>query len=529
MQRLRYSHAWIVATLAVVTIPLLLVFSGGRTRLLAENTLMLSGAVAAISILIGAPLALLLVRTDLPGRKLFVVLLAAMLLMPLYLHAAAWQAAFGVQGWLTTAGILPPIEGWTGAIGVHVLAAVPWVVLIVGIGMRLVEAELEQQALLDASALQVVSRITLRRACGAVAAAALWVAATTASEMTVTDLYQVRTFAEEIYTQLAIGDEPSWTWPALPSVLAVAWLVVAALVVIAELAPRDWQTSYPRTWVFCLGRAKWPIAVAVLLLMLALVGVPAASLLYKAGLNYDASPRTWSPIKLASIITRSYSRFRQEFQWSLIIGGLAATAAVAIGFMLGWIARRGGVRALFAWLPAALALALPGPLLGLGLIKLLDQPDSPLLIWLYDHSILAPWLAQVVKALPLAILILWHALRTMPGEQVQAAAIDGASTLATLRRIVLPARWQAIIVAWLVALAIALGELSASILVMPPGVTTLSIQIFNLIHYGVEDTVAGICLALALAMLFIGLMILAVLRWPGGLVERDSNRTDAGA
>jgi hypothetical protein len=31
-------------------------------------------------------------------------------------------------------------------------------------------------------------------------------------------------------------------------------------------------------------------------------------------------------------------------------------------------------------------------------------------------------------------------------------------------------------------------------LAMPPGITTLSISIFNLVHYGVDDRLAGICL-----------------------------------
>jgi iron(III) transport system permease protein len=53
-------------------------------------------------------------------------------------------------------------------------------------------------------------------------------------------------------------------------------------------------------------------------------------------------------------------------------------------------------------------------------------------------------------------------------------------------------------IAWLAALAISLGDLAASILVVPPGVTTLSIRIFGLLHYGVEDQVAGICLAMLL-------------------------------
>jgi iron(III) transport system permease protein len=51
-------------------------------------------------------------------------------------------------------------------------------------------------------------------------------------------------------------------------------------------------------------------------------------------------------------------------------------------------------------------------------------------------------------------------------------------------------------VAWLIGLALALGDLTASSLVLPPGVETLAVHIFNLVHYGVEDQVAGICLAL---------------------------------
>jgi iron(III) transport system permease protein len=92
--------------------------------------------------------------------------------------------------------------------------------------------------------------------------------------------------------------------------------------------------------------------------------------------------------------------------------------------------------------------------------------------------------------------VLWFALRSVPGEVLDAAAVDGAGPWSRLLRIALPMRRPAVGVAWLVALAVALGDLAASILVVPPGVTTLSIRIFGLLHYGVEDQVAGICLAL---------------------------------
>jgi iron(III) transport system permease protein len=57
-------------------------------------------------------------------------------------------------------------------------------------------------------------------------------------------------------------------------------------------------------------------------------------------------------------------------------------------------------------------------------------------------------------------------------------------------------RAAAIGLAWLVSLAVAIGELSATLLVYPPGMTTIAVRLFTLLHYGVDDQVAGICLAL---------------------------------
>ena len=49
---------------------------------------------------------------------------------------------------------------------------------------------------------------------------------------------------------------------------------------------------------------------------------------------------------------------------------------------------------------------------------------------------------------------------------------------------------------------IAVGELAATVLVMPPqrGATALSIQVFQLLHYGVDDRVAAICLVMVFAI-----------------------------
>src|SRR5689334_10518592 len=97
-----------------------------RTRLLGWNTLLLSGSVAAISVAVGAPLAFLLVRTDLIGRRTAACLLTVLLFIPLYLQAAAWQAGFASHGWFTVLTSSPPlVDVWLGAIWIQAVASIP--------------------------------------------------------------------------------------------------------------------------------------------------------------------------------------------------------------------------------------------------------------------------------------------------------------------------------------------------------------------------------------------------------------------
>jgi ABC-type Fe3+ transport system permease subunit len=87
--------------------------------------------------------------------------------------------------------------------------------------------------------------------------------------------------------------------------------------------------------------------------------------------------------------------------------------------------------------------------------------------------------------------------------------VDGAGSWRQFWHIALPMRWKAMAVAWIIALAVSLGDLASVVLVHPPGVFLLSTTIFNLMHYGVEDQVAGACMALIL--IFSGLAIAAII------------------
>ena len=72
----------------------------------------------------------------------------------------------------------------------------------------------------------------------AIVAAGLWIALATVTEITVTDMMQVRTFAEEIYTQMVAGDRQALAQAvvvSLPTVLLTSALVVSCCSIVGSI------------------------------------------------------------------------------------------------------------------------------------------------------------------------------------------------------------------------------------------------------------------------------------------------------
>lgn len=500
--------------------------SDARTQHMLANSLTLAGGACAMALPLGTALAVVIARTDALGRRAAAMLLGALLLLPLYVQLAGWDALAGKNGWYTLAyGSIgePWLSGMTAAVWVHGMAAVPWVALIVGAGLRLVEPELEEAALLDAGPFVVLLRVSLPQAAPFVLAAAMWVAVGTTSEMTVTNIYLVSTYTEELYLSLSLSPDASEaTLQVLPGIALLLLLVCMGLAILARLMPRVGISSVRRTATIRLYELRLPASLWMWLTVLLLFGVPAISLAYKAGVEVQlqgaAAVRYWSGEKFVAVLGLVLRRFQDDYLWTALIAAGAATVALLAAAVLAWLARDGNWRALPASLATALCLAVPGPLVAIALIELMNRPSIGLLVWLYDDTIAAPLVAQMVRALPIALLVLWPALRTISGETLAAAALDGAGRWTTLLLIVLPARRGAFAVAWLAAAAVAAGDLGHSLLVIPPGMETIQRRIFGLVHSGVEEQVAGVCLLMMGA--YFGVAILL-----DGLLRRENRRS----
>ena len=82
-----------------------------------------------------------------------------------------------------------------------------------------------------------------------------------------------------------------------------------------------------------------------------------------------------------------------------------------------------------------------------------------------------PWWSwpTSLRTLPYALLVLWPAVRSLPPEYLEAAALEGYGPWGQARRVAIPLTRGAIAAAWGVSFALALGELPAANLVGAAG------------------------------------------------------------
>ncbi len=155
-------------------------------------------------------------------------------------------------------------------------------------------------------------------------------------------------------------------------------------------------------------------------------------------------------------------------------------------------------------------LAVPAPLVGIGLIALWSS-SSTLPVY---GTLLMPVLASLARFLPFAALAVMGQLRQIDPLLVDAARIHQSDAWHGLLQVRLPMLAPGLLAAAGVTFALTVGELGATLLVLPPGHSTLSVRIYNYLHYGASDAVASLCLLLALAASLAGaLAVLAVLSW----------------
>lgn len=504
---IRAAVVWSIATILLGI--LVLGFATSADQRVAANTVLLG----VLTCLIAIPGGAIAARAALGRGRLSRLLLFAcvgLLFVPLFLQVAAWDSALGKLGWFSSARgqvVKPLVDGWPAAVWVHALAAIPQVAVIFILGLTTGRRVFEDQALLETGRWSVFWHVTMPRLRPLAVLASLWVMIGCAREIAATDLYRIGTLAEQIYLGFSLGQfnpiQGTWSAEQLADAAAtgpfitisvVLWMAVSAIWLFMTATEIETESEHQRPQQSKKSTLFQSVTASGLLLLL--VAVPAWNLFFRAGFfvtPVDGQPvQSWSLRQVGVSLRRVFNDFQGEFSWSFLIALVSATLIVLVVVPFVWAARNSrAARWLLIGL-LGLTCAIPGPLFGTWLSRWLGSMTSETMIWLYDRTIFAPVFACLLFCWPVAAMVVWFVFRKVADDALESARVDGAGWWSRLFQFAVAGNRLALAGCWLLTFALCFGELSASQMVLPPGMDTVPRLTLGLLHAGVDEMTAAL-------------------------------------
>jgi iron(III) transport system permease protein len=449
------------------------------------NTLLAGAGATVLSCLLGFVLAWIVSRTDLPGRQWFEILNLVPFFLSPYVGAVAWIYLAApnsgmLQTWLGALGIsldFIRIYSIGGVIWVLALFYTPYVYLFVIAPMRQMDAALEDAARAHGAGFWLTLRhVTAPLMLPALLSGALVVFVTSAGlfdvPLALASPHGIRTIPTTVFQLVQYPSDYG-----LASSIGVMVMAVTVLITLLQrsyLSRRSFATvtgkGYrPRT----VQLGSWKLAA----LALELLYIGGGVVLPMLALVFVALSPVWTGKPEPSSFTLANFEFvlfnhdvaRRAMMNSLIVATLGATAGVLIGTLQSYYLQRGRSRlrtVMDAFL--SLPIGIPGIILGLGFLILALRTPLYSTLWII-------LIAYIARFLPFATRGISAMLASLSTDLEESARAGGATWLQTMRMVVLPLIWPAIVAAWLMLFVIFIRELGATILLYAQGTETISV------------------------------------------------------
>ncbi len=485
----------------------------------AWHTVLVAVVVTAIAVPLGATMALLLRRPELPARRTLRVAVVLPLVVPQFVLGYSWTEAYARAGF-TDSVLGIHWDGLIGPVGVVVVLAVNavpvgYLLATAGLVTR-AQPELERAARASgATAWTALRTVTLPLLRPALAAAGVLTFVATLESFAVPQVLGTpagfSTLTTRIYADLSLGSDPASFTDAVT--LALGLVLIAALVLVPAdvvLAPRlraersgqpvgpaQWQRRTWRSYAAAAALGGYVLLVAVLPL-LALV---AASITRAVGLPPTSGNWTFGNFRAVLNGTTTGA-----LRHTLELAVAAATLLVVLGALSAVLERRRSGRLLAT--AATLTFVIPGSTLAVAVLIAYGR-------W-FDGTLTLILVAYLAKLWALAHRPISGALDRFPAAEWQAARASGAAPPTAVRTIWLPALAPALLGAWVLTFVTALHEVTMSSLLYSTRSQTLAVVVLNSQELGDVGRTA------ALSVLLTALLLAAVL--PAWAVAHARNR-----
>jgi iron(III) transport system permease protein len=467
------------------------------------NTVVLSFWVGLASIAIGAPLAWLTARTDLPGQAMIRALVLASFVTPPFLGAFAWVMLAGPNAgllntlWRDATGAehaLVNIFTMPGLVFVVTIYTFPYVYIMIANTLGLIASDLEEAAAsLGAGRLAVARTVTLPMVMPAMVSgfilAVLQALALFGSPAILALPAGFHTITTQIWSLFQYPPKVEQAAAvSMPLLLATALLLLVQKRLLGRRGYAAVGGKGGQRRSIPLGAWRYPALLGCLAVMACAIFLPYGILARAAFSRAWAQPLTWSNLTLSNFTFTffEYGATRAAIVNTLELGVATATIGAVLVALLSYVTNRKLV--LGHQLVAFLALApivIPGVVLAVALFIAYTRP--PFVLY---GTLAILFVAYLTKEMPVGYAQSDATFRGIPPELEDAGRILGAGRLRILRDVTAPLARSGIIAAWCFIFIGVIRELSASIILFTPATKVMSVVIFDLKEEGQFGAIA---------------------------------------
>jgi iron(III) transport system permease protein len=471
------------------------------------TTIMVAGGMAAIAVPLGALLAFLMVRTDVPGKRY----LEPLILIPIFVSAVViafgYVVAVGPVGIFSTMakellGFVPwNLYSLYSLILIAGLTHVPHVYLYSAAALRGLSTDLEEAARISgANPFRVAIDVSLPMILPAILFAGVLVFFLGFELFGLPlvlgdpqDILVLSTYLYKLTNKLGV---PSYQLMAVVVVVIIA--VTAPLVFMQRLLLRQAQRYVSvrgkglKTKPLPLHGWRWVAFSIIVLWLIVTVAVPLF------GITLRSFVSTWGEgVKLADVLTLDH--YRELLDYPNVMRGIANTLGIGI---------IGGAVAVACYTAIALAVhrwnsgwtrivdytvmvprAMPGLVAGLALLWVfLFVPFlSPL-----KSTMFSIWIAYTIVWLAYGMRLVSGTLLQVAPELEEAARVSGATDLRVKRDVTVPLIKYGMLASWLLIFLIFVREYSTGIYLLGPGTEVIGSLLVSLWGTGAVDLVSAL-------------------------------------
>ncbi|MCC6304532.1 MAG: iron ABC transporter permease [Rhodobacteraceae bacterium] len=487
------------------------------------NTLSVAATTIGLAVILGTPMAWLVSRTDMLGRRWFATALIVPYMLPAWTFALAWTTLFknrtvgGQQGWIEALGFSPPDWLAYGRLPITVILALhytPFIILLFGNALRRFDSQLEDSArILGASRARIARSIVLPLMKPALISAIVLIFAKCLGEFGVAYVLGLPVKFEVLATSLYrnIGSRQT----GVAGVLAGAIMLLGILTLLVDA----WLLREARRFVTVgskgamdrltrLGALRLPATGLAGLMFAASVGLPVLTLVLSTVMHvparFTAANFTldyWIGRDLDTVALRQGILLTPDFwraAWNTLwIVGSASITSGLLGLLVGYTVVRTPVRPLAVFLRQVtfFPYLVPGIAFAAAYLSLFAVARGPLPALYGTMAILI--LALIADQMPYASRAGIAAMMQLGKEPEEAAQVAGSGWLHRMVRIVVPIQKGSLVTGVLLPFISGIKGLSLFVILAVPSTDVLTTWSLRLVDYDYTQAANAVVLMIA--------------------------------